>query len=141
MTLSTALWARLAGDLTLAGMLATYQGDPAVIVGDEGALPGDLDPPFVVIHGSDQDFAADTKQDDGREVLRPIRCYTTGGGSTLEVEAIAERVRELLHRQPDGLLPGAYVAECEGPTVAPTDPQFYGRQVLLRLTTLVVTQP
>jgi len=135
-TLSAEIQARLAGDATFAAMLASYRGEPAVVVGDEGTIPEDIKPPFVVIHGSDQDFASDTKDRDGREVLRPIRVYTDATGSTLEVEAIAERARALLHRQPDGLAPGAYVAECEGPTVAPTDKSFYGRQLLLRLTSL-----
>lgn len=139
MTLSAAIHARLAGDVAMAAMLSTYQGEPAVIVGDEGTIPEGVVAPFVVVHGSDQDLPNDTKDRDGREILRPVRCYDDATGSTLLVEAIAERVRELLHRQPEGLLPGAYIAECEGPTVAPTDTSFYGRQVLLRLTNLAPT--
>lgn len=137
MSLSTATYTRLAADVTLTAMLATYRGNAAVIVGDEDTLPEDIATPFVAIEGPSYDEPDDTKEDDGREIEIVIRAFADATGSTLVIDGIAERIRTLLHRAPTGLLPGAYIARCSGPRVAPTDPSLYGREILVRVTTLV----
>lgn len=137
MSLPTALYQRLAADATLTGLLAQYRSLPAIVVGDLDTLPEDIVPPFVIIDAAEFNEPNDTKQDDGREVAQPIRCYTDATGSTLLVEQIAERIRFLLHRKPAGLLPGAWRAECSGPVIAPTDTSFYGREITARVTSLV----
>lgn len=114
-------------------MLAVYRDAPAVIVADEDTVWGDLDTPFVVIMGSLSDEPDDHKVEDGRDVLISVRVIDTADGSTLRVQQIAERVRLLLHRRPDGLLPGAWLASVSGPSVAATDPSLLGRQLDVRV--------
>lgn len=139
MSLATAIYQRITADATLTGLLATYRGAPAVVVGDLDTLPEDIRPPFVVVDAAEFNEPFDTKQDDGREVSQPVRCYADATGSTLLVEQIAERIRFLLHRKPTGLLPGAWRVECSGPVIAPTDTSFYGREITARVTSLVVS--
>lgn len=133
MSLSTAVYDRLVADATLTAMLDTYRGNPAVIVSDAGDVPENVRAPFVIIAGPSSDVPNDSKQCDGREIIVAVRCYTKATGSTLAVANIAEQIRTLLHRQPVGLLDYAYVAECRGPFVAPTDRHFYGRQIDARV--------
>lgn len=137
MSLQTAIYDRLVADATLASLLATYGGDPAVVIGDEDTLPEDLDPPFVQIAGPGYDEPNDTKTDDGREIEIVLRAYADATGSTLIADQIAERCRTLLHRQPSGLADGAYISRCSGPLVAPTDASLYGREITVRVTTLI----
>lgn len=140
-TLTEALWARLAGDPVLGSMLATYSGAPAIVTADGDTLLEVLPTPFVILTGSESDLAFDTKDRDGREVIRVVRCYDDANGDVLPVEAIAERVRYLLHRKPVGLADGAYIAECTGPIVTPSSSEFYGREVQLRLVSLPTPIP
>jgi len=75
----------------------------------------------------------DTKTTEGREIFRDVRFYTEANGSAVTVEALAERARELLHRQAlsvDGF--SVIVAECSGPVKA-DEPDAYGRIVTVRL--------
>lgn len=136
MSLPVAIWQRLTADPTLVALLATYGGEPAIVVGDMNTLPEDITPPFIIIDAAELNEPFDTKTEDGREVSQPIRCYTDATGSTLLVDQIAERVRALLHRRPDGLAEGAWRVECSGPIIAPTDTSFYGREVTPRVTWL-----
>ena len=63
---------------------------------------------------------------------RDVRCYADADGSAITVEAIAERVRALLHRQTISVTGfGMMVAECSGPIVA-DEPDAYGRVVTVR---------
>ena len=136
MTLTAALYSRLAVDATLTAMLSSYQGGPAIVTVDDDGVMGDVVPPFVMIAAPDVDEPFDAKVETGRDVVRPVRCYTAATGSVVAVEAIAERVRYLLHRQPVGLADGAFLAECAGPVGTPTDSSFYGREVTVRVTSL-----
>lgn len=128
--------ARLVGDVTLAGMLATYRGAPAVITTDDDGVMEDVEAPFVIVAGADVDDPYDAKDTDGRDRLIAVRVYADATGSVALVDSIAERVRALLHRQPAGLGDGSFVADCSGPITAPTDTAFYGRQLTLRLMSL-----
>ncbi|MDZ7732199.1 MAG: DUF3168 domain-containing protein [Acidimicrobiia bacterium] len=136
MSLSTSIWSRLADDATLTADLGTYGGEPAVIVADEDTVPEDYPLPFVVVAGPDYDEPNDTKAEDGREQEILIRAYTDATGDTSTVETIAERIRALLHRQPVGLVDGAYIVRCSGPVVTPTDASLYGREIAVRVTSL-----
>jgi hypothetical protein len=129
--LTEALYDRLTGDATLAGLLATYRGDPAVFTTDPA--PGDADLPYIVTAGHVSDEPFDTKTTRGREVYRDVRCYAAADGSAVTVEAMAERVRALLHRYE--LLVTDFVvwlAECSGPVVA-DEQDAYGRVLTIRL--------
>jgi hypothetical protein len=129
--LTAAIHARLSGDATLAAMLASYKGAPAVFTTDPA--PGDALLPYIVTAGQVSDAAFDTKTVSGRQLWRDVRCYASADGSAAEVEAIAERVRVLLHRQvltiPDFVV---FVAECSGP-IAADEEQAYGRVVTVRM--------
>lgn len=131
MNLTEALYDRLTGDATLTALLATYRGDPAVFTTDPA--PGDAEMPYIVSAGEITDTAWDTKTTRGREVFRDVRCYAPADGSAATVEAMAERVRALLHRH-ELAVTGftTVVAECSGPITA-DEQDAYGRVVTIRL--------
>jgi hypothetical protein len=65
-------------------------------------------------------------------VVRDVRCYAAAEGSTMPIEAMAERVRALLHRYELPIVDaGVIVAECSGP-VAADEVDAYGRIVTVR---------
>jgi hypothetical protein len=126
-----ALYSRLAGDGALVALVNTYRGQPAIFTTDPA--PGDADLPYIVSAGNISDAPFDTKTVLGRDIRRDVRCYAPADGSAVTVEAMAERVRELLHRQPldvDGF--GVFLAECAGP-IAADEPDAYGRIVAVRI--------
>lgn len=130
--LTGALYDELAADATLTAMLTTYGGNPAIFTTDPA--PGDADLPYIVTAGDVAQAAAmDTKNSLGREVRRDVRCYTAATGSAVTVEAIAERVRTLLHRRALTIAGFVWIlAECSGPFVA-DEPDAYGRIVSVRM--------
>lgn len=125
--LTEAVYDCLVGDATLVSMLATYRGAPAVFTIDP--VPGDAKLPYIVTAGEVAQSPWDTKTSRGRRAFRDIRCYAEASGTTVQVEAIAERVRELFHRFQ---LPvsgfGVLVASAAGPVVADEE-KVYGRIV------------
>lgn len=129
--LTPSIYDVLAGDGTLTGLLAEYNGSPAVFTTDPA--PGDATLPYVVTAGEVSQAPFDTKTTRGRTLIRDVRCYAEANGSAVEVEAIAERVRTLLHRQPltiDGF--DWLVSSVSGPIVA-DERDVYGRIVSLSL--------
>lgn len=129
--LSGAIYERLAGDATLAGLLATYQGNPAVFTVDPA--PGDTPLPFIVTAGEATQAPFDTKTTRGRELIRDVRCYADANGSAVVIEAIAERVRALLHRQALNISGYRWIiSDVTGPIVA-DERDFYGRILSLSL--------
>jgi len=129
--ITRALYARLAGDATLTAQLATYEGRPAIFMMDPA--PGDAVLPYIVAAGAIAQTPWDTKTTRGREITRDVRCYAPAGGSVVTVEAIAERVRTLLHRQPLTTVAGFVwvLADCSGPVVA-DEQNAYGRILTIR---------
>lgn len=137
MNLTEAIHARLTGDVTLTGLLSTYQGMPSVFTTDPA--PEDASLPFIVSAGQVSDVAFDTKTSRGREMRRDVRCYASASGSAVTIEAIAERVRSLLHRYQlavSGM--ETWIAEVTGPIAADED-DAYGRILTVRL--LLVETP
>ena len=130
--LTAAIAARLGGDPELASLLATYRGGPAVFTIDPA--PEDAELPYIVTAGEVTQTPADTKTGRGRQVWRDVRCYAPADGSAVTVEAMAERVRTLLHRSSALDIDGfrVTVAECSGP-VAADELDAYGRIVTVRL--------
>jgi hypothetical protein len=129
--LTSSIYDRLASDGTLTGMLSTYEGNPAIFTTDPA--PGNASKPYIVTVGEVSQAAFDTKTTRGRSLIRDVRCYAAANGSAIVVEAIAERVRALLHRQAlviDGF--SWLVSEANGPIVA-DETDAYGRIVSLRL--------
>jgi hypothetical protein len=131
MNLTSAIYGKLAGDATLVALLSSYEGYPAVFTTDPA--PGDAHMPYIVTAGEVAQSSFDTKTTRGRDITRDVRCYAPAGGSAQTVEAIAERVRELLHRQflaVDGF--DWVMSECSGPMAA-DEQDAYGRIVSVRL--------
>jgi hypothetical protein len=130
--LTQAIYDTLAGDGTLTALLATYEGEPAIFTTDPA--PGDATMPYIVTAGEVAQEAFDTKQTRGRTATRDVRCYAAASGSAATVEAIAERVRALLHRQPLTITDHEWImAECSGPMAA-DEQDAYGRIVTARIT-------
>jgi hypothetical protein len=128
---TAAIYDVLVGDGTLAGLLSTYGGNPAVFTMDPA--PGDADLPYIVTAGEVSQVPFDTKTTRGRTILRDVRCYDEADGSAVTVEAIAERVRALLHRQAVTIAGFNWIlAECSGPIVA-DERDAYGRIVTVRM--------
>jgi len=129
--LTTAIREVLTGDATLVGMVGTYEGEPAIFTVDPA--PGDAVLPYIVTAGEVVDTPADTKTTLGRELWRDVRCYAPATGSAVTVEAMAERVRALLHRQTMEIDGFVWVwASCDGP-IAADEEDAYGRIVTVRM--------
>jgi hypothetical protein len=131
MNLTEALYDRLSTDSTLITLLADYNGGPAVFTTDPA--PGNAHLPYLVSAGEVAQTPFDTKTGRGRRVWRDVRCYAAADGSAATVEAIAERVRALLHRQAltvDGFV--VLIESCAGP-VSVDEPDVYGRIVTVEL--------
>jgi len=129
--LTQGIYDYLAGDPTLIGMLASYEGAPAIFTIDP--VPGDAVLPYLVSAGDVTDTSFDTKLDRGRRIWRDVRCYATADGDSMPVEQIAERVRALLHRHILTVAGyGVLVAECSGP-IASNEQDAYGRIVTVKL--------
>lgn len=129
--LTAAIYDRLAGDATLVDLLANYEGNPAVFTTDPA--PGDAVLPFIVTAGEVTQSPFDTKTTRGRNMTRDVRCYAAADGSAVVVEAIAERVRALLHRQPLTIDGHAWLlSNVTGPIVA-DERDVYGRIISVSL--------
>lgn len=131
MNLSAAIYDRLAGDSTLTNMLATYEGHPAIFTA--WPAPGDAPMPYIVSAGHVTDMPFDTKTTRGREVMRDVRCYDNAGGSVVTVEAIAERVRELLHRGPLSIGGFEWILSSVTGPIAADETDAYGRILTVSL--------
>ena len=130
--ITAAFHSRMANDVTLAALLADYEGTPAVFTTDPA--PGDAVLPYIVSAGEAVNAPFDTKTTRGNTLWRDVRCYAAADGSAVEVEAIADRVRALFHRQSFSIPGFAWIwAECSGPIVA-DEQDAYGRIVTAKLT-------
>lgn len=130
--ITKAIYDALSEDETLTALLGTYKSEPAIFTTDPA--PGDAVMPYIVTAGNIAAVAFDTKTTQGRTITRDIRCYAAASGSAVTVEAIAERVYTLLHRQ--ALVIEGFVwlwAECSGPMAA-DEQDAYGRIVTVTLT-------
>jgi len=129
--LTAAIYDVLAGDGTLTALLGTYRGAPAIFTTDPA--PGDAVLPYIVTAGEVVANPEDTKTTRGRELWRDVRCYAPATGSAVTVEAMAERVRALLHRQTLEIDGFVWIwALCSGPIVADEE-DAYGRIVTVQM--------
>lgn len=130
--LTQAIYDHLAADGILVALLSSYKGEPAIFTIDPA--PGDASTPYVVTAGEIVQTPFDSKTTRGRSLVRDVRIYDEASGSAIVIEAIAERVRLLLHRQPLSI--GGYewiISDCGGPIVA-DERDYYGRIISLSLT-------
>lgn len=130
-SLSEAIWETLAEDSTLAGLLSSYGGKPAIFTVDPA--PGDAVLPYIISAGEAVNEPFDTKTTRGREIIRDIRCYSESANSSELIEEIADRVRVLFHR----VIPGVegftvWVSGVSGP-VAFDEAEALGRILSIRL--------
>lgn len=139
MTVTAAMYARLAGDTELTGLLAVYAPQPgttgpAIFTTDP--VPADARLPYVVVPAALADNPFDTKDLRGREVYRTVRCYTARTGSVALLERIALRVRDLFHRH-RLVVAGApaLLASVTGPRQGPVEDDAYGLILTVRLKT------
>lgn len=129
--LTQAIYDKLASDATLIGLISTYEGNPAIFTTDP--TPGDADLPFIVTAGEITQTPFDTKDCRGRDAIRDVRIYDNPDGSSITIEAIAERVRLLLHRQPLTISDFSWImSDCTGPIVADEN-DAYGRIISIRV--------
>jgi hypothetical protein len=130
--ITEALYDVLAGDTVLQSLLSTYKGKPAVFTIDPA--PKDAVLPYIVAASIPVQIPSDTKTSRGRVIWRDIRIYDAQTGSAALIESIAERVRELLHRELL-IIPGYswLLTECAGPISADED-LAYGRIVTAKIT-------
>ena len=129
--LTEALYDRMAGDGDLVALLSSYQGEPAVFTARPA--PGAARLPYIVADTLVSDAPRDTKQTRGRDIRRDINYYAEATGESSEVDAIAERVRALFHRQSlevEGF--GVWMTECGGP-VSADESDAYRRIVTVRI--------
>jgi len=129
--LAAAIYDKLSVDGTLTGLLSDYNGSPAIFTSHPA--PGDAELPYIVTAGEVSHLPFDTKTTRGRELIRDVRCYAEAGGSVIVIEAMAERVRALLHRQ-ELVISGFnwIISNCSGPLAA-DERDAYGRIISLSL--------
>lgn len=134
--ITKAFFDTLNGDTTLTALLGSFDGSPSIFT--KTPLPSSMtlegNGPYILTTGESANDPGpmDTKNSTGREIVRDIRCYTDIKASSKDVEAIAERVHALFHRQ---IIPvtgfTVHVAEATGPIEADEEDAL-GRVVTVR---------
>lgn len=120
--LTQAIYNQMATDSTLTALLAS--GASSIFM--YAPISATATRPLIVSANSIKSEPFDTKTSTGRDVTRLIGCYDNSSSNAYDtVEAIAERVRFLFHRQI--LTVTGYtmiLAEAHGPIIAPADDQM-----------------
>jgi len=132
--ITQAIHGKLEGDTELTGMLATYQGRPAIFTFEP--VPEDAIRPYIIAagHVSDNYEGISTKTRAGRDILRDIRCYVDRGDMA-RVEDIAERVRQLFHRGSLEITGWKTVrVNASGPTIGTPEDTAHGLIVTISFT-------
>ena len=125
------LHGRLAEDLPLAALLASYRGGPAVF---SEKVPPDASPPWVLIEGVVRDSSEDCRGLRLRRQEVRLRCLDRGSEGGGRLQAIAARVRALLHGEGMAAASGALLAQsCSGPLLDPGEAGFQQRRLELSL--------
>ncbi len=122
--LTQAIHDKMANDTGTGGLVPMLESGASSIF-MYAPVPSASRRPFVVWAHSSTAHPVDTKNSSGREVTRLIGCYDNSTGTYDTVEAIAERIRYLFHRQI--LTVTGYtmiLAEAHGPIIAPADDQM-----------------
>lgn len=136
MSTTAAIYSALANDATLTGSLGTYNSLPAIFSADPAPADWDQSGAWIILQPAVTQEPADTLSKAGRDVVRNIRIYTKWTGSAQPIEAVAERVRTILHNADLGVS-GAVTLRCavSGPSASPTTAaDVEGRLLQLRLT-------
>jgi hypothetical protein len=135
--ITQAIYTRMIADATLIGLLGSYGGAPSVHT--QRPLPPGFDiaahGPYILSVGEVTAVPGpnDVKNARGRELIRDIHCFADLAVDSAVVEAIAERVRFLFHRQTSVAVSGyaIVVAEASGP-ITLDEEDAHGRVVSVR---------
>lgn len=133
---SQALYDALTGDADIMEAIGTYDGAPAVFTSTP--IPGDAPDLFIVSPANVRATPRETKTTRGRQIDRYVYVYGKETGSEADVEAVAEMIAQLFHRDPGALsITGrsVYIASVSGPVAAPTAEDMYGRLVIVTINT------
>jgi len=129
--ISKGFYDTMANDSTLTDLLTVFNGEPAIFT--TIPVPAGATLPWIITEGEVSVIPDDTKNSEGREIIRDIRCYDHAGGSAVRVETIAERVRYLFHHQTIAIAGfDNPISIVTGPTTFDED-DTYGRIVTVRL--------
>jgi hypothetical protein len=123
-----ALYQYLASNATVAAMVSTYDGRPAVFFGD--SVPEGADLPFIWVQPALADSAADSKTTRARVRRYVLGIYAAADGRAAWVDDASERLRGELHRASIISGEGAFVvtaADIVG--AAPSSEQIVGRLI------------
>jgi len=132
MIVTQAIYTRLANDATLIALLAEYNGAPAIFTTDPA--PDDAVMPYIVAAGNVAAAPFDAKDCLGQTVTRDVRCYAAANGSAAVVEAIAEKVRQLLHRQQLSITGYNWIMSAVTGPIAADERFAYGRIITVSIT-------
>ena len=129
--LSAAFYGLLSGDTALTDVVKTWDGRPAIFTYEP--VPKDVELPYIITSGEIADTPNDSKDTTGRRIIRDIRVYADRTGSTVTIEALAERIRTLFHRSSISVtgFKTIYVS-VSGPRIADED-KVYGRILSVEL--------
>lgn len=139
MNSTATVYARLIADATLIAALATYGAGPAIFneKAPTGFVFGLGVKPCLIIAVPVADTAVETFSENGRAIQQDVRGYAFDTGSSLALDAVMQRVRDLFHNQPEALtVTGgrAILSRVTGPVASPTsEPSVIGRRVTIRL--------
>lgn len=113
---------RLAEDLPLAALLASYRGEPSVF-GDR--VPPDAEPPWILLEGPLSEEAEDARGLRLRRLELRLRCLDRTGAGGGRLQAVAARVRALLHEWELVAGGGLLLAQvCSGPLAEAAEEGF-----------------
>jgi hypothetical protein len=131
--LTAAVVSLLKVDATLASYLSSYEDEPAVFAQEPVPAIDEAYLPYGIVLPPITDLPRDTKTTTGRDIVLDIEWWARNTGSYLEVERIAERSRELLHRQ-NLTVAGYknYITQASGPVAGPGDDRVVSRVVSVR---------
>lgn len=145
MNSTATIFARLAGDATLTGQLATYTPKggsvgPAIFndfAPDDFEMGPGQPKPCLIIAAPVSDEPVETFTESARGITQDVRGYAYNGGSVAVLDGVMRRVRTLFHNAPGSLVVtggAAKIARVSGPVGSPvSDPALIGRRVTLRL--------
>lgn len=124
-----AIYAALSADSVLAGLLAPFGAVSAIFTAK--TVPPDAKRPYIWTYGDVSDIEADSsdKVVVCRDVTRDIWIVADDTGSEDVVMAIANRVRDLLHRSVLTIGSGNMKTAASGPRVGPSEGEVTARIV------------
>lgn len=120
----------LVQDTTLTAQLGSYQNAPCVF---NNLLPEDAPRPYVWISAYLRNRRWGSKLERGREVSLEVWCAADNDGSTVVIDAIADRLLQIFEHQEISLgsIGTLVTTEVLGPVGLETDEVMLGRKVIV----------